>query len=81
MGWDRDAAVRERVWRLETGSSTHNEFRWAARPLSGDSGRLDALLINTRAGSKSATGDRDDFQTRISVLTGQSVSCDVAGET
>jgi hypothetical protein len=41
-GWTggRSGAARERVWLLETGSSTHNEFRLAARPLSGDSGRL-----------------------------------------
>lgn len=35
-------AARERVWLLETGSSTHNEFRMAARPLSGDFRALSA---------------------------------------
>ena len=31
-------AKAERMWLLERGSSTHNEFRLAARPLSGDQG-------------------------------------------
>ncbi len=31
-------AARKRVWLLEPGSSTHNEFRIPARPLSGDRG-------------------------------------------
>jgi hypothetical protein len=67
-GWTdgRRGAAGERVWLLETGSSTHNEFRLAARPLSGDRGASTPLLINTRAGWKSATGaGRDDFQTRF----------------
>jgi hypothetical protein len=67
IGWrpePADAGVRHAsVWLLETGSGTHNEFRLAARPLSGDRGVSTPLLINTRAGSKSATGYRDDFQT------------------
>lgn len=37
---------------LEAGSSTHNEFRLAVRPLSGDQGVSAPLLINTRGGSK-----------------------------
>ena len=44
------------MWLLETGSSTHNEFRLAARPLSGDLGVSTPLLINTRGGSKIASG-------------------------
>ena len=32
------AQQAERMWLLERGSSTHNEFRLAARPLSGDQG-------------------------------------------
>ena len=52
----RGGAARERAWLFETGSSTHNEFRLAARPLSGDPGVPTPLLINTREGSKSATG-------------------------
>jgi len=31
----RSGEARELAWLLETGSSTHNEFRLAARPLSG----------------------------------------------
>ena len=33
-------AARKRVWLLEPGSSTHNEFRIPARPLSGELGRF-----------------------------------------
>jgi len=32
------ARQAERMWLLKNGSSTHNEFRVAARPLSGDQG-------------------------------------------
>jgi hypothetical protein len=32
------ARKAERMWLLKSGSSTHNEFRSAARPLSGDQG-------------------------------------------
>ena len=41
VGGNRRCALAqqaERMWLLERGSSTHDEFRLAARPLSGDQG-------------------------------------------
>lgn len=53
MGTSRKQRPKtKRGWLLEAGSGTHNEFRLAARPLSGDQGVSAPLLINTRGGSE-----------------------------